>query len=278
MRKKAVWAVLLVFAAMLLGGCGAAPKDAPADETQPTENPASAPRGALGERAAALMAPYEEELKLVEEKYPYCLTYRVPGDVLAQMASDAQAAGAEPAEGRWRFTWRQRGDYSYQSTAEEAMELAGEDAGATPDPADEAPMDSQLNGDYEVSGGGLFERARTYDAAEDLSAGEAEFTDTLNGHETGREVFRFCVRDGKLYFADAVLDLVSGLDGLAIRDGYLVTVGVLRADGLEIVEYHLDDLSDLPDPAALDWQRFVSSVTPLSRLSAQKDSVGLTER
>ena len=276
MKKKAMGAALLICAALILGGCGAAREDTPAEVPAPTLSASAVPQGVVAEKKQALMAPYEAELKLTEAQYPDCLTYRIPDDVLSQMAQDAEAVGAAAEEGRLRFSRRQNGEYAYESTAEEALTLTGEGIAVTPDPADETPMDSQLNGDYAVSGGGLFERLRVYDAEEDLKSGSAEFSDALNGRQTGYELFRFCVREGALYFADAALDVASGMDGLTVGESYLAVVGVLRADGLDIVEYRLNDLEALPDPAELDWQRFVSSVTPLSRLTAQKDTVRLT--
>ncbi len=280
MKKKAVWAAALLIAALLLGGCGAPQKDeSDGGTTEPAPESTPLVPGALAERVEALLAPYGNEVALVSEKYPESLACFIPGDLLRQMAQDAWDAGAEETEGKWRFVWRQYGRYVYESTAEEAMALLApeeNDPLLTPDPADETPMDSQLNGDYAVSGGGLFERARAYDAEGDLSRGSAECTDTLNGQETGREVFRFCVRQGALVFADAVMEMDTTLDGLAIRPGYWATVGMLRSDGLEIVEYRLEDLDALPDPDTLDWDRFLASVTPQARLSAQRDTVRLT--
>ena len=216
-----------------------------------------------------LMAPYAETLALAAEKCGGSLAYTIPGDILNQMALDAEATGAEPREGRWRFTRREAGDYSYEATAWDAMDQYAQETGATPDPADETPLDSQLNGDYAVSGGGLFDRERTYDVSEDLSGGTAVFTDTLNGQTTGYELFRFCVRNGVIIFADAALDTAVQEGGESAPDSYLAAVGTLRTDGMELVEYQISDPDQLPDPGTLDWSRFLLSVSPLSHVSLQ---------
>ena len=271
-QKKALAAFLLA-AAFVLGGCGEkeeAPADSPSPQAEATAQPQA--QGPVAERVGEIMGAYENELALVNQTSPSVLTYLIPGEMLNQMAQDAQAAGARLQDGRWRFSWQQSGDYVYESTAWDAMdEWAMDGAEATADPADEAPMDSQLNGDYAVSGGGAFDRVRAWDAAEDLSFGSAEFSDTLNGQTTGHEVFRFCLRGQELYFADATLDLAADMDGLTIQEGYLATVGVLRPTGLDVVEYRLASLNDLPDPATLNLNALLSSVTPLSHISAQKD-------
>ena len=266
--RKSIKICVLALAALLLTGCAAkqaeeaAPVSAAADDHAQTQ----AVQGPLAERVQTLMSNYAEELRLVAAQSPENLTYTIPGDMLNQMGADAWETGAKAENGRWRFTWRQTGDFSYAASADDAAE-------PTPDPADETPMDSQLNGDYAVSGGGVFIRERAYDVAEDLSFGEIIISDSLNGGETGSEVFRFRVRDGQLYFADAVLNLSADMDGLTIQSGFLAAVGVLRADGLEIVEFSIPTLDDLPDPATLNMNSLLTKVTPLSHLSAQKDQV-----
>ena len=275
MRKKCFLLVLLL-SALVLSGCGAQKETENAPSPTPVSESDARPeaQGALADRSRTILAVYEEELSRVAAQSPYNLTYTIPGDILEQMALDAQASGAKPVNGRYVFTWRESGSFTYESTSEEALnELAGDEDAATPDPADEAPMDSQLNGDYAVSGGGLFERVRSYDAAEDLSSGTVEISDSLNGKVTGFERFAFALRGNELYFTDATLDQTADLDGVQMQDGYLAAVGVLRPDGLDILEYHISELSLLPDPAALSWASFSASVTPLTSLSAREDQV-----
>ncbi len=271
-KRKGLLILLLAAAALALSGCGGQKEDA-----QPTAGPQSAQeqatdgpsraRGPLADGVRALMEPYAETLAQAAEKNGG-LAYTIPGDILNQMALDAEAAGAQAREGRWRFSWREAGDYSYEATAWDAMDQYGQD-GATPDPADETPLDSQLTGDYAVTGGGLFDRERTYDVWEDLSGGTAEFTDTLNGRTTGHELFRYCVRSGELIFADAALDAAVEAGGAFAQGSYLAAVGVLRTDGMEWAEYPISDPTQLPDPGTLDWSRFLLSVSPDSHVSVQ---------
>lgn len=272
MGKRKGMLILLLIAALALSGCG---------EQKETASPTAAPdagqeiggsvlaqaQGELADSVRTLMAPYAETLAQAAQKSGESLGYTIPGDILAQMALDAVAAGAEAQEGRWRFTWHEAGDYSYEATAWDAMDQYTQ-SDATPDPADETPLDSQLTGDYAVTGGGLFDRERAYDVSANLSGGTAVFTDTLNGQTTGYELFRFCARNGELVFADAVLN-TTVQDGAATGDSYLAAVGVLRKDGLELVEYLIQDPDQLPDPGTLDWSRFLLSITPVSHVSMQ---------
>ena len=275
MGKRRGALCLLLTAALALSGCGGQKEDA-----SPTAGPESGPgqaasvlaqaQGALGESVRKLMEPYAETLSQAARESAESLAYTIPGDILNQMALDAEAEGAKAAEGRWRFTRRDSGAYSYEATAWEAMDEYVPEESAAPNPADETPLDSQLNGDYAVTGGGLFERTRDYDVAEDVSGGTASLTDSLNGQTTGCELFRFCVRNGELIFADAALD-AAVQDGTASGDSYLAAVGVLRADGLETVEYRLASLNDLPDPASLNFSRFLPTVSPLTHVSIQTE-------
>ena len=274
MRKRYLWIILLL-SALLLSGCGAKKEaeSAPASTSAADSQPTARPQGQLAETARTILAVYEQELGFVASQSPYNLTYTIPGDILNQMALDAQETGAVPADGRYVFTRRESGRFTYESTSEEALNEWTDEEAATPDPAEEAPMDSQLNGDYAVSGGGLFDRVRSYDAAEDLTSGVVEITDSLNGAVTGSERFSFALRGQELYFTDATLDQTSDMDGVQMQEGYLAAVGVLRPDGLDIVEYRISDLALLPDPATLNWASFSVSVTPQTSLSAQGDQV-----
>ena len=132
-------------------------------------------------------------------------------------------------------------------------------------------MDSQLNGDFQVSGGGLFERVRAYDAAEDLTQGTAEINDLLNGEATGSEIFSFALRGDSLYFSDCTLNFTVDADGQTAQDGYLAAVGVLRPGSLDILEYAVADPAELPDPASLDWASFTRSVRPANRMTMKKE-------
>lgn len=275
MEKRKGLLVLLLIAVLALSGCGeqkggASPTAGPESGREQAASVLGQAQGALGDAVRALMEPYADTLSQAAKKSGESLAYTIPGDMLNQMALDAEAEDIKPQEGRWRFTRRDSGAYSYEATAWDAMDEYAQGEGVTPNPADETPLDSQLNGDYAVSGGGLFDRTRTYDAAEDLSGGTAILTDSLNGQATGYELFRFCVRNGELIFADAALDATMQ-DGTAAGNSYLAAVGSLRADGLEIVEYRLTSLDDLPDPAALNFSRFLLTVSPMTHISMKTE-------
>lgn len=272
-KRKGLLILLLVFA-LALTGCGGQK-----EEPSPTAGPENGQEqgaaalaqahGALAESVQKLMEPYQETLSQAAQESGETLAYTIPGDILAQLALDAEAAGAQAVGGRWVFSWHETGDYSYEATAWEAMDEYAQGESVTPNPADETPLDSQLNGDYAVSGGGLFDRARDYDVAEDVSGGTVTLTDSLNGQTTGYELFRFCVRNGELVFADAALDRAMQSDGTPEKESYLAAVGVLRADGLEVAEYRLASPKDLPDPATMDFSRFLLSVSPVSHMILQ---------
>ena len=275
MGKRKGLLILLLAAALALSGCGeqtneASPTAGPENGQERAAPAMAQAQGELGDAVRKLLEPYTDALSQAAEKSGESLAYTIPGDLLNQMALDAEAEGIQAKEGRWRFTRRDSGAYAYEATAWEAMDQYVPEDGPTPNPADETPLDSQLNGDYAVSGGGLFERTRDYDVAEDLSGGTVTLTDSLNGQPTGSELFRFCVRSGELIFADAALD-TTVQDGAATGDGYLAAVGALRADGLEVAEYRLTSLDELPDPAALNFSSFLRTVSPISHLSIQTE-------
>ena len=272
MKKRCLWA-LLILTALLLSGCG----NGAAKEAEPTPEPTEAPstpiptavvRGALADQVRALLSPYEAALAQAAQENPDSIAYTIPGDVLMQMAQDAVDLRVSASGGRYAFTWHSQVESAYVATmddAQEEMDILL--PGVTPDPENDAPIDSQQFGDYAVAGGGLFDRTRSYDVAENLQSGAAEITEELNGERTGYERFSFALRGSDLYFVDVSLDVAAHLDELVIRDGYLVAVGVLRHGGLEIVEYHVDSQAAIPDPASLNLNQILSAVTPDRRVS-----------
>ncbi|MBR0408955.1 MAG: hypothetical protein IJI53_13050 [Clostridia bacterium] len=270
MRKsKTVFLLFLVL--LLLSGCGKEEEKelTPSPTPEHLEAPTIAGDGPLAEAAKAVMAVYEDELSLVAAQSLDNLTYAIPGSMINQFLQDAQASGAEPADGYYRFSRTQGGDYTYETTVDDAPEIEA----VTPDPRDETPMDNQMNGDYAVSGGGVFERVRSYEIAEPLTRGRMEISDTLNGQVTGHEYFAYSVRDGNLYFVDASLNITIGMDGQGTQDGFLTAVGVLRPDSLEILECLYTDPDQFPDPAKVNWAQFTAEAKSLSRLSAQGENV-----
>ena len=272
-KKKTIGLVLLML--MVLGGCGGKEEEKQAS-LSPTPEHLEAPviqgEGTLAETAKAVMSVYAEELNVVASKSYENLTFTIPGNMINQFIQDAKSSGEEPADGYYRFFRAQGGDYTYETTVDDAPEIES----ATPDPHDETPMDNQLNGDYAVSGGGMFERIRSYEVAETVTRGRMEISDTLNGEVTGHEYFAFSVRDGDLYFVDATLNITIDANGKETTDGFLTAVGVLRADGLDILECLFSESDQLPDPASLNFTQFLSETKPLSRLSAQGENVSFS--
>gem|GEM_PF-2360869 len=270
--KKRCLLLGLVLMALLLGGCGAAPNEA-ASTPEPTQAPSTpiptaAVRGALADQVRALLSPYEPALLQAALENPDSIACSIPGDVLMQMARDAADLRVSASGGRYVFSWHSQVESAYVATMDDAQEeMDTLLADVTPDPDNDAPIDSQQFGDYAVTGGGLFDRTRSYDMAENLQSGAAEFTEMLNGERTGYERFSFALRGNELYFVDASLDVAANLDELVIQDGYLVAVGVLRHGGLDVLEYHAAGQDLIPDPAALNLNQLLASVTPDRRVA-----------
>ena len=268
--KKRLLTVLLTVA-LLLCGCGS--PDAPAPATDAPALPTEAPAGPAAEAVRRLLAPYRQTLERAGSQSGGYAALTVPAEILEQMSRDAQAADAKPQDGRWHFTVRQTGSHSYEATAMDAYAGDMAQLTATPAPGDETPQDHQLMGDYVAVGGGDFTRVRQYDAAEDLSAGRAEWTDTLNGETTGHEVFSFALRDGRLYFVDAAMDMTAGLDGLENRGMRLVALGWLDEDGLDVMEYAASGEDALPDPADPGFAAAMDAAQPLTRVTDRNGKV-----
>lgn len=270
MRKRKLIG-LLMLAILLLGGCGKEEeKDiSPSPTPEHLEAPVIQGEGEAAEAAKAVMSAYAVEISVVAAGSPDNLTYAIPGNALNQFIRDVQASGAVPADGYYRFSWSQGGNYTYETTVDDAPEIES----ATPDPRDETPMDSQLNGDYAVSGGGIFERVRSYEIADTVTRGRMEISDSLNGEITGHEYFSFSVRDGELYFVDATLNFNIDGDGENEQEGFLTAVGVLRSDSLEILECVFTAPEQFPDPAKMNWAQFTAEAKPVSSLFAQGENL-----
>lgn len=263
--------LLLVF---LLSGCTSAQK-APAASPTPivVEAPEIEATGTLADTARTVLALYDDQLNQIALQCRNNLTYTIPGDMLNTFVLDVQETGAAPENGRYQFTWRQSGQHTYQVSGQDVEEeLAENAADAPPDPLEDAPM-YQNAGDSRSAGGGDFDRSRTYDLAADLSRGNIEITDLLNGETTGHEFFSFSLRGGDLYFVDAALDFAVGTDGLEGSGVYLVAAGVLKADAAEIVEYYIADPALIPAADSLDIRQLLKQVSPVSHLTAKGDKI-----
>lgn len=269
--------VFLIIAALLCAGCAGQKEDAPSAPAAPpaTALPTAAPSGPAAEAVERLLAPFRAEVNRVSSQTGEYNPGAIPEEILTQMGRDAAAAEAQPQEGRFRFSVQQSGNYAYQATAMDLYENDPSVLSATPDPGDDTPQDRQLMGDYEKDGGGLFGRVRAYDVAQDMTSGAAEWTDTLNGETTGHELFSFALREGRLYFVDAAMDLTAGLDGLENQGRYLVAAGYLAENGLDVIEYEVTGTDVLPDPAAMNYADLLSAVRPLTRISDQNGKTSL---
>ena len=269
-KKKTIW--LLILMLICLSGCVDKKEEkevSPSPTPEHLEAPVIQGDSELAEAAKAVMSVYADELRAVASKSFENLTYTIPGNAINQFIQDVQTSGEKPAEGYYRFSWTQSGDYTYETTVDDAPEIES----VTPDPRDETPMDHQLNGDYAVSGGGMFVRVRSYEIAETVTSGRMEISDTLNGEVTGHEYFAFSVRGGDFYFVDATLNISIDINGKETQDGFLTAVGVLRSDSLEILECLFTEHDQLPDPANLNWAEFIAGINPISRVSAHGENV-----
>lgn len=264
--------IVLAVLTLLLAGCGSDPQDAPAATASPapTAKVTERPRGAVDQAVQAALAPFAETVDRAAAKLDDAMPVTLPADMLRQMADDAWQAGAVAADGKYVFTWRQTSENTYVAVNQETV---SEKWDQTPDPRVEAPMGDAEMAEAEVSGGGLFQRIRHYDTASDLSFGKADITDTLNGEPSGSELFSFALRDGCLYYVDAVKDLAVNLDTLELQEIYSVTVGVLRKDGLDVIQYTAPDLGNLPDPGDLDWNGLMANVKPVLQITARGGDV-----
>jgi len=236
--KKKIGYVYLAIIALVLSGCSA-PSSEETPVPSPTPQIVAAPevhaQGALADAARALLEPYESYLDQIAEKCKNNLSYTIPGDIIAKMALDAQEMNVIPINGRYQFTWRQSGNHSYMLTGlsvQEELAAAATQAPVIPS-EDYDPMEDQAMGDFIGAGGGDFDRIYAYDAAEDLSSGAVEITNTLNGEITGHEVFSFFRQENTLYFSYGALELTADLDALASDGSYLVTIGKFGKNNVE---------------------------------------------
>lgn len=276
MRKKTRRILCLLAVCLLLTGCGgekAAPGDVPAGTAQPQGTEAQA---SLAQRAEALLAPYEQTLFLLAQQDTKSLAYTIPGDMLRKLAQDAAAEQAAPQSGRYQFTHREESTNVYEATGLEVKEaLEAEQADATPEPAQDAPMSDDAAGDFSVSGGGVYQRTYAYQAAEDLTDGTVEITAALNGENAGYELFTFALRDGALYFSDAVQDMEAALDELENTGAFLVTLGKWESGRIEMVEYKVSDREEIPQAAQMDFSACAARGDLISHTTVEGENVRL---
>lgn len=253
MRKRVyVWMLLML--CLLMCGCSGkndAADAAPATETPPpVEVPSWTVTSFMEETAQRVLAPYQDALERLSRQEPLCIAHTIPGSMLYQLAGDAQRTGAQPENGRYRFTAAQSAVSTYQATG---LEVTADMALQSPDPENEAPMGEGSVGDLLVTGGGRYERQYEYDAAETLTDGTVEITETLDGERTGWERFRFAVTGDAFCFVDAAAEMTVQGNDLESAGACLVTVGRLEKEKAEIIEYLLPSENGVPALSDADW-------------------------
>lgn len=273
--KRIVLFILLAMLMMALCSCAAPKETVPVPSGAASPAPASAPAFSqahpLGTAASQALSPYNALLQHIDVKGVPSISHRIPQDMFSQLIQSASAQQASPAGGRYTFTTVQTGTHTYQATAMEATQ--GIDPFATPIPGDETPMDLTKMGDYSVAGGGTYHRTYLWDVKEDLSQGTIEIVTTLNGESTGHETFTFAKRSDGFYFVDAAPDLAVTLDTLQSSGTYLVAAGRFTEGRVEVVEYHVANLYEAPQPEAMDFDAVKNTVQRISYLCATKDQV-----
>lgn len=267
--------LFLTLAALTVVLCSCAAPQETAPVPQATAAPAQAlsfPQDhPLGAAASQVLSPYESCLQNIAAQGVTSISHRIPQDMFSQLISSAQAQNITAAGSRYSFTTVQTGTHTYQATAMEATD--GLDPFATPEPGNETPMDSTRMGDYSVTGGGVYHRTHLWDVKEDLSQGSIEIITTLNGESAGHETFTFASRSDGFYFVDVAPDLAVTLDTLQSSGTYLVAVGRFTPERVEVVEYHVQNLYEAPDPASMDFDAIKNTVNQVSYLNATQDQV-----
>ena len=271
--KRIVFLLLLMMTALILCSCAAPQEVPPVQSTPAPAAPASLfPQDhPLGRAAADVLSPYDACLQHVAAQGVPSISHRIPQDMFTQLIASAQAQNISAAGGRYAFTSVQTGTHTYQATAMEATQDL--DPFATPAPGDETPMDSTKMGDYSVTGGGIYHRTHLWDVKEDLSQGSIEIITTLNGESAGYETFAFSNRSDGFYVVDASPDFTVSLDTLQTGSTYLVAAGRFTQSRVEVVEYHVQNLHEAPDPASMDFDAIRNSVDRVSYLNATIDQV-----
>lgn len=268
---KKAFLFLLLLSLLVLAGCsGQQTPPAPVQTQAPSASAASAPAHPLAQTAENVLSPYRECLNRIQQDAPYFISHTIPEDMFLLLAQFVQQQNLSPVGGRYTFTATEESIHTYQATG---MEV---ETDATPDPMDETPMDDTRMGDYSVQGGGAYQYTYIWDAAQDLSQGRVEIKALLNGRETGHEVFSFCLRPDGFYFVDAAADVAPTLDALESSGQYLVALGRMTESRIDILEYHIPSLADMPAPETVNLDSVKVSVTPLSSIIATKEKITLS--
>lgn len=272
--KKCLLMLGLLVLCLTLCSCGSGKETDPQlPESTPAPALSFSGNHPLAQTAAQVLSPYVACLRQVDENHLPSISHRIPEDMFSLLVTGAENNGAAAEAGRYVFAARNDSTHTYQVTAMESTSAAS--YAATPNPADETPMDNTKMGDYVASGGGTYHRTYLMDVQEDLSQGSIELTTTLNGENAGHEIYTFFLRSDGFYFVDAAADLSVSLDTLESSGQYLVTVGRLTESKAEILEYHVNSLEEVPSPESLDFEWLKNTTDRLSYLCATPEGATL---
>lgn len=260
-RKKKTGAAALLLCLLLTGCAKTPPSDLSATllPSTPVSIPQVESTGEIAQKARALLAPYQSAVESLSQSAQAGIAYTIPSSLMETMAAQAEEMGVHAENGRYRFTYEQSSTAVYRFSG---LEVTQEMETARPD--DEAPMGEGSISDLMVLGGGDYRRVYSYDLDESLQSGRMEITETLNGEETGHEVFAFCVRQDGFVFVDAVPDMSAELDALTLTGGTWITVGRWTADKAETAEYRTVSENGIPAPESLDWDQLTAENALLS--------------
>lgn len=251
MRKRIVVLMLLALCLPLCGCSGGQDAAAPSTEAPaPVELPSQTASGPLEEAAQRVLTPYTDVLERLSAQNPLCIAHTIPGSMLYRLAGEGQRLGVRAENGRYRFSDVQSAVSTYRATG---LEVTADMAKQSPDPENDTPMGEGSVGDLSVSGGGRYERRYEYEAADTLTDGRVEITETLDGERTGWERFQYSETAGTFCFVDAAAEMTVQGNDIENAGACLVTVGRLRRDAAEIIEYLIPDESGIPALTDADW-------------------------
>ncbi len=262
-RNRKRFACLLLLSGFLLGGCASSSKPLP--EASPSPAASAAPRvlgtaakgNALADKLRTSLAGLNSLARGLEQNCFSVYGWTIPVDLLAQCADDVATHHVSEEEGFFVCTASRASFAHYTATGMDAGLPGRALSTRTPEEAREdeegaGDMNTDLMGDFSVSGGGDFLRTVLMRFSPDASFGTVDSALTLNGEQSGKENFVFLFRDGTLYFYDAALNVTAfDEDGNALGEAtWLISRGFLAPAGADVVEY-VSREPDLPDPASL---------------------------
>lgn len=222
-KSRALLALMLLGALILLSGCGANNQTAP-EKTQavavPTAASVSAAPNVLDSK---LSQPVSQIRKDTEKPLLFCdkilsvmenaACARIPSESLgAFLTAAARAQSADYSDGNYLFAESESGMYSYDKpyaditagadTSVFFLSEKGESVEKT-----EFTLCDPLTYVLSGFGGGDFDYASLYTLSASGQGGSSKTVSRLNNQITGWSHFEFFIKDGMLSFADAQLSL-----------------------------------------------------------------------